>query len=459
MFLPIRNADGVYVLNTGMYRSNDGGKTFRPIRVPHGDNHGLWIDPNDPNRMIESNDGGANVSTNGGASWTNQATSQLRSSITWSRTIVFLISFTVRSRTTPQWQLPARRRAELIAQAGMRLVAARADTLRLIRAIRRSFTPVLTAVRSRAMTIARKREERNAVAHQSDWRGGGRPEISLPVDGANRFSPHDPKTLYFAAQVLFKSTDEGMNWQIISPDLTRNDKSKQVAAGGPITKDNTGVEVYDTIFSVAESPMQKDLIWAGSDDGLIHVTTDGGKNWANVTPKAMPEWGTVSMIEASLTTRAQLMSPCSATRWMTLLPTSSRPRISARPGPASPTAFPRMRLFTRCARTRSAKGCSMPARNAASSSPGTMARMAVVADQSAGLTHLRPDVHGNDLVVATHGRAFWVLDDLSPLRQYKPEMANEEVHLYAPSVANHTTFGGGSLAAVATAGKIRRTER
>src|SRR5262249_23751083 len=113
------------------------------------------------------------------------------------------------------------------------------------------------------------------------------------------FSPHDPKVLYFAAQVLFKSSDEGMSWQIISPDLTRNDKSKQVAAGGPITKDNTGVEVYDTIFSVVESPQQKDLIWVGKDDGLVQVTTDGGKNWSNVTPKGMPEWGTVDMIEAS----------------------------------------------------------------------------------------------------------------------------------------------------------------
>src|SRR5260221_6127092 len=113
------------------------------------------------------------------------------------------------------------------------------------------------------------------------------------------FSPHDPKTLYFAGEVLFKTTDAGMSWTIISPDLTRNDRQKQQASGGPITKDNTGVEVYDTIFSVVESPAQKDLIWAGTDDGLVHLTRDGGQHWDNVTLKAMPEGGTVSMIEAS----------------------------------------------------------------------------------------------------------------------------------------------------------------
>ena len=113
------------------------------------------------------------------------------------------------------------------------------------------------------------------------------------------YSPHDAKKLYAGGNVLFETANEGRSWTAISGDLTRNDKSKQGPAGGPITKDNSGVEYYDTIFTVAESPLEKGLIWAGSDDGLIHVTRDGGKHWANVTPKAMPEWIQINSIEAS----------------------------------------------------------------------------------------------------------------------------------------------------------------
>src|SRR5437016_2846164 len=112
-------------------------------------------------------------------------------------------------------------------------------------------------------------------------------------------SPHNPDILYYAAEVLFKSVNAGATWRAISPDLTRNDKSKQAVSGGPITKDDTGTEYYDTIFAVAESPVERDLIWAGTDDGLVHVTRDGGGQWANVTPKEMPEWSLVSLIEPS----------------------------------------------------------------------------------------------------------------------------------------------------------------
>ena len=151
-------------------------------------------------------------------------------------------------------------------------------------------------------------------------------------------SPHDPKVIYHGGNVVFRTADGGQSWTVISPDLTRNDKSKQKWAGGPITGDNTGVETYDTVFVIAESPVKKDLIWAGSDDGLVHVTEDGGKSWSDVTAAVpdLPKWGTVSMIEPSPFRR-----PAPPTSWSTptgsttAAPTSGAPPTSAAPGSGS----------------------------------------------------------------------------------------------------------------------------
>jgi len=135
--------------------------------------------------------------------------------------------------------------------------------------------------------------------------------------------------LYHAGERIFKTTDGGMHWEAISDDLTRNDKSKQQISGGPINKDDTGTEYYDTIFAVVESPVAKDEIWAGTDDGLVQLTRDGGKHWANVTPKEIPEWSRISLIEASPAMRAPLTWPSTATRTTTIIRTSSKPPTSA----------------------------------------------------------------------------------------------------------------------------------
>ncbi|MGH9571440.1 MAG: VPS10 domain-containing protein, partial [Candidatus Angelobacter sp.] len=300
VFADPHSEDGVYILNTGMYHSNDGGKSFRGIRVPHGDNHGLWIDPNDPERMIESNDGGANVSSNGGASWTtqgNQPTAQFYHVAADNRfpywlygsqqdnTTVGIASAAPGGISRPNWYPVGGGESGYVAPDPR--------------------DPQIVYAGSYGGEITRydhhTEEEQNVTPWPINPIGAAAADQKYRFQWTEPivFSPHSPNTLYFAAQVLFKTSDGGMTWQIISPDLTRNDKSKQVAAGGPITKDNSGVEVYDTIYSVVESPLQKDLIWAGSDDGLIHITSNGGRNWSNITPKNMPEWGTVSMIEAS----------------------------------------------------------------------------------------------------------------------------------------------------------------
>jgi photosystem II stability/assembly factor-like uncharacterized protein len=445
VFADPQSSDGVYVLNTGMYRSNDGGKTFKPIRVPHGDNHGLWIDPNDPQRMIESNDGGANVSTNGGGTWTNQANQP---------TAQFY--HVVADNRFPYWVYGAQQDNSSVgiataAQGGID---------------RSHWYPVGGGESGYIAPDPRDPEivyagsyggEITRYDHHTDEEKNITPWPINPIGAAAAdqkyrfqwtepivFSRHDPHTLYFAAQVLFKTTDEGMTWQIISPDLTRNDKTKQVASGGPITKDNTGVEVYDTIFSVTESPQQKDLIWVGSDDGLVHITTDGGKNWQNVTPKNMPEWATVTMIEAS---------PFAAG---TAYVTAEKHRLDD----FAPYIF----KTTDFGKTWTTIISGIPAddyAHAVREDPkrkgllyaGTEKGIYVSFDDGAKWepmqTNLPPvpvwdlTVHNSDLVAATHGRSFWVLDDLAPLRQYSPQVASEDAHLFAPSPANHTQFFGG----------------
>lgn len=445
VFADPRNADGVYVLNTGMYHSNDAGKTFRPIRVPHGDNHGLWIDPHDPNRMIESNDGGANVSTNGGASWTNQAgqpTAQFYHVVTDNRFPYYLYgsqqdnsSVAIASAASggidrTSWYSVGGGESGYIAPDPR--------------------DPEIVYAGSYGGEITRYDHRTGQTKNVTPWPIN--PIGAAAADQKYRFqwtepivfSPHDPKALYFAAQVLFKSTDEGMNWQIISPDLTRNDKSKQVASGGPITKDNTGVEVYDTIFSVVESPVQKDLIWAGSDDGLVHVTTDGGKNWTNVTPKAMPEWGTVSMIEASMYNAGTAYVSVQRHKMDDFAPYAFKTTDFGKTWTSITNGIPADAFIHAVREDKKRKGLLYA---------GTERGVFFSWDDGATWQSIQGNlpvspvydltVHGNDLLAATHGRAFWALDDLSPLQQYKPEVANEEVHLYAPSAANHTVFGGG----------------
>jgi photosystem II stability/assembly factor-like uncharacterized protein len=445
VFADPHSPDGVYALNTGMYHSNDGGKSFRAIRVPHGDNHGLWIDPGDPNRMIESNDGGANVSTNGGASWTtqaNQPTAQFYHAVTDNR--------------FPYWVYGAQQDNSSVGIAS----AARGGIGRP------SWYPVgggesgyiapdprdpeIVYAGSYGGEITRYNHHTGEEMNITPWPVN--PIGAAAADQKYRFqwtepivfSPHEPHVLYFAAQVLFKTSDEGMHWEIISPDLTRNDKSKQQAAGGPITKDNTGVEVFDTIFSVVESPVQKDLIWAGSDDGLVHITTDGGKNWSNVTPKAMPEWGTVSMIEASPYDAGTAYVAVERHRLDDFSPYIFKTADFGKTWTSIHSGIPADDYAHAVRMDRKRKDLLYA---------GTEKGLFVSFDDGVTWQNLQTNlpvvpvwdiyVHNDDLVAATHGRSFWILDDLSALQQYNPDFAKDDVHLYSPRTAVRAEFGSG----------------
>ena len=458
-----KNADGVYVLNVGFFRSNDGGRTYSPIAVPHGDNHDLWIAPDDPNRMIQSNDGGANVSFNGGRSWTeqDQPTAQfyrvaLDNDFPYNVYGAQQDNSTMRipSRTTENaidtrhwhdvgggesgWIAPSPKDSDIVYAGSYGGLTTRYDH--------------------------RTGQERNISPYPNNPMGSGadvlkyRFQWNFPIV----FSPHDPNTLYAAANVLFKSTDEGSSWQIISPDLTRNDKTKQGASGGPITKDNTSVEYYATIFALMESPVQAGTIWSGSDDGLIHVSRDGGKNWSNVTPSKniMPEWIQVNSIDASPHDAGTLYVAGTLYKWDDNKPYLYRTTDYGKTWKKITDGIPDT-AFTRVIREDPNKRGLLYA--------GTETGMYVSFDNGerwqslqlnlpvVPITDLAIQKREKELVVATQGRSFWILDDLPLLHEMMDKgglNAVAETQLFKPKDSYRMPGGGGfPLPPTATVGR------
>jgi photosystem II stability/assembly factor-like uncharacterized protein len=445
VFADPKNPDVVYILNTGTYRSIDAGKTFTLIRSPHGDNHGFWIDPDNPKRLINGNDGGATISTDGGASWSsimNQPTAQFYHVVADSR--------------FPYWLYGAQQdnSTVAIASASAHGGISESDFYEVGGGESGYIAPdptdpEIVYAGSYGGDITRYDHHTDETQMVNPWPrnpiGWGMADLKHRFQWTEpiAFSPHDPHTLYYAGEVLFKTTDEGKSWTIISPDLTRNDKSKQQSSGGPITKDNTGVEVYDTIFSVVESPAQKDLIWAGSDDGVVHLTRNGGGNWENVTPKDMPEWGTVSMIEASPLDAGTAYVAVERHKLDDFAPYIFRTSDFGKSWTAIVNGIPKDDYVHAVRLDPKRKGLLYA---------GSERGMYVSFDDGANWQPLQLNlpmspiydliVKNDDLAVATHGRSFWVLDDLSPLRQWSDSLKSENVHLFAPANASHTTFPG-----------------
>src|SRR3954452_1231428 len=249
------------------------------------------------------------------------------------------------------------------------------------------------------------------------------------------FSPNDPNTLYAASQVLFKSTDGGQSWTAISPDLTRNDKSKQGTSGGPITQDNTSVEYYCTIFTMMESPVQKGVIWTGSDDGLVHVTRDGGKTWSNVTPKEMPEWIQINSIDASPHNAGTAYIAATMYKSDDFRPYLYKTSDYGKTWKKIVNGIP-ANAFTRVIREDpNRKGLLLA---------GTEFGLYISYDDGeswkpfqlnlpiTSVTDAAFHKREQELVVATQGRSFWVLDDLPLLYQTNGNPATEDVRLYKP---------------------------
>ncbi len=450
-----QDANTLYILDVEFFKSTDGGRNFNKIKVPHGDNHGLWIDPKNTKRMIASDDGGVTVTLDGGQSWTredNQPTAQFYHVITDTR--------------TPYYVYGAQQDNSTVA------IASRSDDGAIGRdnwypvgggeagyIAPNPADPNIVYAGDYQGNITRFDRRTNQVKSIAVW-----PELSdargaAPLD--HRFqwtapivtSPYDPNTIYYGGERVFKTSDGGTHWEAISGDLTRNDKSKQQPSGGPITIDDTGTEYYDTVFSIAPSPLAKGLIWVGTDDGLIQITRDEGKNWTNVTPKDLAEWSRISLVEASPHDAGTAYVAVDRHQNDDLAPYIYKTADYGATWTRITTGIPDG-VFVRAVREDPKKKGLLYA--------GTERGVFVSFDDGAHWRSLQINlpitpihdlvIKNDDLVVATHGRSFWILDDVSPLRQFADSVAAEDMHLYQPATA-YRVHSGEAPAHLSFAGK------
>jgi photosystem II stability/assembly factor-like uncharacterized protein len=429
--------DTVYVLNTGLLKSTDGGKSFNLLPAPHGDHHGLWIDPTNSARMINGNDGGATVTLDGGKTWStleNQPTAQFYHVVTDNRfpyhiygaqqdnTTIAIASMDDDGVIGPQdWYEVGGGESGYIAPdpRDPNIVYAGAEG-------------VLTRFDKRSD------QARDISVWPLDVSGHGAEDLKHRFNWTSPMfvSPHDADTIYTAAERVFKSTDHGSSWKEISGDLTRNDKSRQKPSGGPLTKDITSVEYYDTIFTLAESPVKKGMLWAGTDDGLVQVTTDDGRSWSNVTPSQLPEWSMISIIDPSPHDPAGAAIAVDRHKLDDYRPYIYKTRDSGKSWSLITEGIPSGAYVHAVREDPVRKGLLYA---------GTERGVFFSLDDGAHWQPLQLNlpaapihdlvVKNNDLVAATHGRSFWVLDDITPLRQIDQSSAGAEALLFKPQPA------------------------
>jgi len=438
IFADTQDENLVYVVNVSYGVSRDGGKNFEMKNAPHGDHHDLWISKQNHNFMIIADDGGAQVSLDGGTNFTtyhNQPTAQYYrvvadNSFPYRLYVAQQDNSTLRVRhrsanfegiTEKDWEITAG------GESGHIAVDPKNNDI----VYGGSYGGYLTRVDHKTG------EERTVDVYPDNPMGDGasamkyRFQWNFPIF----FSPNDPTALYAGGNRLFKTTNEGQSWEVISPDLTRNEPTKMVSSGGSITKDNTGVEYYCTIFAACESQHEKDLLWVGSDDGLVHVSKDGGKNWANVTPpkSVMPEWIMINSIDPHPFVKGGAYIAATAYKSNDFEPYLYRTLDYGKTWTKITNGIPKSH-FTRVLRADPVRQGLLYA--------GTETGMYLSFDDGANwqpfqlnlpivpITDLA--IKEGDLIAATQGRSLWVIDDLAPLRELKPESKDKNLVVFNP---------------------------
>ncbi len=437
----------VYVVNVDYQKSTDGGKTFKAYRAPHGDHHDLWIAPEDPQRMIIGDDGGAQVSFDGGENWStyhNQPTAQFYR-VTTDDHFPYRIyaaqqdNSTLRILHRTDGRTIGERDWEATAGGESAHIAPDPKDHEIVYG--GSYGGFLTRKNHRnQQTRAVNVWPDNPLGYGAEGMKY-RFQWNFPIF----FSPHDPNKLYAASNHLHLSLDGGHSWKVISPDLTRNDSSKLGPSGGPITKDNTGVEYYCTIFAAAESPYEEDLLWAGSDDGLLHLSRDGGDNWTEVTPPAslMPDWTMINSLEVDPFQEGGLYVAATAYKLGNYAPYLLKTEDYGKTWRKIVNGIA-PEHFTRVVRADPEREGLLYA--------GTESGMYVSFDDGANWQPFQlnlPQVPITDLVIkddnliaATQGRSLWIIDDLTPLHQMQKEMAETDMQLFQPM--DSYRMGGGN---------------
>jgi photosystem II stability/assembly factor-like uncharacterized protein len=420
-----KDRDVVWVNNLALWKSDDAGRTFRRVAAPHGDMHGMWINPDNPAYMIQSNDGGANVSVDGGASWStqyNQSTAEIYQ-VEVDDQFPYRVYGAQQDNSTvivPSAP-PIAGRTDDPVQLWMQGPGCETGPIKPNPANARIVYGVCKGEFSR-LNLDTGQESHFWVYPQNRY-GHNPRDVKYRFQRTSPFeiSPHDPKVIYHGSHVVHRTTDEGYTWEVISPDLTANEPDKQVISGEPITRDVTGEEVYSTIFAIEESPAEPGVIWVGANDGPVHITRDAGRNWTNVTPKGLPPGGRVQNIEPSphrkgsayvVVNRSQLDD------WQPYIYRSDDygvtwTRISDG-GNGIPKDHP-----ARVVREDPDREGLLYA--------GTEFGMFVSADNGRAWRSLQLNlpvtpvtdarIHRKDLVISTMGRGFWVLDNVTPLHQ------------------------------------------
>lgn len=457
-----KDEEVVYVMNVAYHKSKDGGKTFQSKYAPHGDHHDFWVAPEDPKRMIIGDDGGAQVSYDGGETWStyhNQPTAQFYR-VTTDNHFPFRIygaqqdNSSVRIFHRTDGGSIGDKDYESTAGGESGHIAVDPENNDII------YGGEYHGFMSRVDHRNRTSRPINVWPEDNMGHGAEDAKYRFQWNYPLFFSPHDPNKLYAASNHLHVSKNEGQSWETISPDLTTNDKTRQKSSGGPITQDNTSVEYYCTIFAAAESPRVKDLIWTGSDDGLVHLTRNGGKTWENVTPTGLPKWTMINSLEPDPHTDGGCYLACTGYKQGDYQPYIFQTKdfgktwVRITEGIGSED-------FTRVVRVDPVRPGLLYAGTEQgmylSFTDGKSWQKFQLNLPVVPVTDLT--IKENHLIVATQGRSFWMIDDLTPLHQIqaapdflsKGDLSKKALHVFQPAASYR--MRGGAMKGSKTSGE------